>query len=622
MPVSRIALRWTNLLWVACLVCLPPPTSTSARGSDPATEAAVAAASDPIAALIRELGAGDYASRERAQAKLRRLGLEAFDQLYAAQSSADIEIALRARYLLRSLNVRWFQEDDPVPVRELLRAYSDRSADERQALIGQLASLPDGQGIPAICRIVRFETSNTLSKRAALAVMQRKADGGSPPAATLAATISESLGSSRREAATWLRVYALALQNPAETLADWERISSHEEQVFQATPDRSTADIVRDLYRWRADLLERLGHAAESHAVILKTMDLLDGTRQQLVEAVDWLLERHAWATILEVSQRFPGRFQESTLLLYHLAEAQLRNGQRDEAEKTAQQALDSNQEEHQEHTLAALALQERGLFEWSEREYRQVLQRVTPASPEGLWARLLYSEMLHDVPRDQDAAAVLREIVDAAERDESVRYLIVRFRDQPGSVAARMHFFLAEHARISGDEKQQCEHLKQAIRLDPTDADVLIGAYRVSANDPSWRQETLELIATTVQEYREEVRDYEGQAAEAPSEADRADLHRDLATAHNQLAWLIANTEGDYEEALRSSLRSLELRPETAGYLDTLGRCYYAKGDYSNAVRYQSRAVELDPHSGQILRQLELFKQAAENERRPEGPP
>jgi tetratricopeptide (TPR) repeat protein len=156
---------------------------------------------------------------------------------------------------------------------------------------------------------------------------------------------------------------------------------------------------------------------------------------------------------------------------------------------------------------------------------------------------------------------------------------------------------------------------LKRAIQFDPTDADVLIGIYRASQKDPSWRKETLGLISDAVQTFREEVRDYEGQAAEAPTEGHRADIHRELASAHNQLAWLVANTQGDYDEALRSSQRSLELRPETAGYLDTLAQCYYAKGDYTKAVVHQSRAAELDPHSGQILRQLDFFKRAAEKQ-------
>jgi Flp pilus assembly protein TadD len=84
-------------------------------------------------------------------------------------------------------------------------------------------------------------------------------------------------------------------------------------------------------------------------------------------------------------------------------------------------------------------------------------------------------------------------------------------------------------------------------------------------------------------------------------------------------LAWLVGNTEGDLDEALRASHRSLELAPETSGYLDTLGRCYFARGDCEKAVKYQSRAVDLDPHSGQIRRQLDFFKQALQTAKAPQ---
>ena len=85
-----------------------------------------------------------------------------------------------------------------------------------------------------------------------------------------------------------------------------------------------------------------------------------------------------------------------------------------------------------------------------------------------------------------------------------------------------------------------------------------------------------------------------------------------DYPTGYNQLAWLVSNTDGDYDEALRCSLKSLELLPNTAGYLDTLGRCYYVKGDLDNAVKTQAQAVRLEPYSGQIKRQLDFFKAAA----------
>ena len=59
-------------------------------------------------------------------------------------------------------------------------------------------------------------------------------------------------------------------------------------------------------------------------------------------------------------------------------------------------------------------------------------------------------------------------------------------------------------------------------------------------------------------------------------------------------------------------SHKSLELRPNYAGYLDTLGRCYYAKGDLAKAVKYQSQAVKLNAYSCQIRRQLDLFRKEA----------
>ena len=81
-----------------------------------------------------------------------------------------------------------------------------------------------------------------------------------------------------------------------------------------------------------------------------------------------------------------------------------------------------------------------------------------------------------------------------------------------------------------------------------------------------------------------------------------------------------MANTGGDADEARRSSERSLELlrthaddkdiRLSEAGYLDTLARCRYAQGDLEGAVEVQSKAVEQDPHSGQMSKQLKLFKE------------
>ena len=82
------------------------------------------------------------------------------------------------------------------------------------------------------------------------------------------------------------------------------------------------------------------------------------------------------------------------------------------------------------------------------------------------------------------------------------------------------------------------------------------------------------------------------------------------VASNYNQFAWLVANTEGDLDKALKASQKSLELSPDNGGYYDTLGRVYFARGNYEKAVSFQSKAVEWDPHSGLVRRQLELFRQ------------
>ena len=54
-----------------------------------------------------------------------------------------------------------------------------------------------------------------------------------------------------------------------------------------------------------------------------------------------------------------------------------------------------------------------------------------------------------------------------------------------------------------------------------------------------------------------------------------------------------------------------MDLRKDSPGYLDTLGRCYYAADDLENAIKYQKQAVELDPDSQQMRRQLKMFETA-----------
>ncbi len=149
------------------------------------------------------------------------------------------------------------------------------------------------------------------------------------------------------------------------------------------------------------------------------------------------------------------------------------------------------------------------------------------------------------------------------------------------------------------------------AARIRDFNADALIAMYRAKPPSDEWRQNVIKQIEAASGNFRDQIRVSSQRHAETPNGPQKEWAGRQLAAANNQLAWLVGNTEGDFDEALRCSQQSLELRPDTGGYLDTLGRCYFSVGDLKNAVRSQKRAVELDPYSQQIRRQLELFEKA-----------
>jgi tetratricopeptide (TPR) repeat protein len=168
----------------------------------------------------------------------------------------------------------------------------------------------------------------------------------------------------------------------------------------------------------------------------------------------------------------------------------------------------------------------------------------------------------------------------------------LAQFLPEGNALKARLHFLRACHFEQEHDFKHQHEELLEAIKHDETDADVLIAMYRVGDADDPWMADTRERIQKLSHKIEEEIDDN-------PNEP----------IAYNQWAWLIANTEGDFPKAVRLSRRSLELRPDTASFLDTLGRCYYSAGEYEKAVESQREAVRLIPHMQVMQRQLKQFE-------------
>ena len=605
-----------------CVVCLAglggAPQGVRGGGasqwaSGPPAEPSPAASPERVAQLIEELGAEQYVRRERAQEELRRLGMEAFDALWEAQQHEDIEIALRARYLLRSLPVPWTEETDPPVVKQLLRGYENGNREERRRRMEQLASLDDLQGVAPLCRLVRFEADRVLSKEAAIRMLHRAFQEECPQRPQLAALIRKSIGRSARPAAAWLATFARTLEDPDSTLVEWERISGAEEAVLRKSPEETDRRIVRDLLRWRVELLLDRSRSEEALQVAQQTLRWLEEDRQELLEMVDWSIRHSLWSLADAVAARFPEAFARDPLLMYRAAEVQRKSGRRELAEETARRALEREPDRHEQHLETAGQLRDRLLYEWAERELRRVMEATRPQDEAGLEARLLLANMLFDLGRELASAEILQATVEALDRDKAAAASLGVTADR---VRAWMHYRFAMHYGRQGDRQRQRQHLEQALRHQPNDVDVLIASYRLGGDDPSWHAMAAARIREVATRLRETARQYEEIHKNPAYPRMQPDPLTQLASAHNEFAWLVSNTEGDLQEALRSGQRALELSPDNAAYLDTLGRCYYALGDLPNAVKYQARAARLEPWTQQIRRQLELFQQELEASR------
>nr|WP_286178116.1 hypothetical protein [Rhodopirellula sp. JC639] len=129
---------------------------------------------------------------------------------------------------------------------------------------------------------------------------------------------------------------------------------------------------------------------------------------------------------------------------------------------------------------------------------------------------------------------------------------------------------------------------------------------------DPDWKQSVTKQIVQNRDALKQRIARIESRK----KIIDPKDYKAELGDAYNQYAWLVSNTEGDYQRALKCSLDSLEFLdaddiPYRAARLDTCARCYFALGRVEEAVATQQQAIKLDPFSPPMLRQLEEFQAA-----------
>ena len=383
-----------------------------------------------------------------------------------------------------------------------------------------------------------------------------------------------------------------------------EQADRQRTRVVEPGPIETNQEIVAGLTRFQIAQLKKLGKDKEALAAIRRLVELERGNPESLAEMLDWLIEQKAWQAVDDLAVKFYHHFATEPGLLYMLAQAYAAKGQKERAEETANRALllfpTKQKEDLLHHWMVAQRLRQRGQFVWARREFEYVIKQACDAENDDLraMAQSLLAEMLHDQGQDFDAGTVLQKLVEVIDAGKIREAKLGRAKPNE---SARMNYFLACHWHSKGDQAKQRDCLDKALAADPGDVDVLIACYRLPQQPPEYHARIVALIKKEAATSREQI-------AETANH-EQATEESELASLCNEFAWLVGNTEGDLDKALKYSKKSVELMPTLGGFYDTLARVYFAKGDLDNAIKQQAKAAELDPHSGLIRRQLELFR-------------
>ncbi len=589
---------------------------TLARGVTAANEHSEQTDTARVATLIEQLGDPDYSRRQVAMRELEQLGGAAIDPLLeAAEQSTDLEIALRARWLVHAIPLG--RPHDPSVVTELLNDYKAASLNQRVSIMHRLLRLDDAAGIEPLSRLLRLEQSDAAA-RVAAALLVREWSPGDPFFRRMMPLIRDGLGTSQRPAA--LLVLAVvdfedgqpgaldALAAARQALLSGY-VASSEVPVPAFDAEEEASELSSGLAASTNRIFERLSlealvTAGQRPAALKRAATILEEARDNKGDEaalfLAWCTE-HQLAEVVDTLTFSPvGTVDDDMTLTWAAAVAFAASGQVERSQQTAVAASALAEGETMDRLQAAIMLAKWGATEWASSEYEAVIRDPQAQSIEFVLTAVMFSEFLHDQGREDEAAAALAAIFQPRPRDNLDPDTVLRQLDrEPATTRSRMLYFEATAAAARGELGLQRQKLEESIRTSPKDVDALIALHKLADATPLQAQAVQRQIDAALAQIEREI-------ANAPDEPN----------GYNEYAWLAANTADDTTpperllKATRSSQRSLEMSFDNASYLDTLAHCHAAEGRFDRAIRTQSLAARYEPHNRTIQRNLARFRE------------
>ncbi len=223
-----------------------------------------------------------------------------------------------------------------------------------------------------------------------------------------------------------------------------------------------------------------------------------------------------------------------------------------------------------------------------------------------------LYEQALKVDAQSYDAMAGLVNIMirtgETAKAHSKIASLIERNAGRADMLAS-LHYLKSDVFSAEKNVAQQEAELLQAISLDENflPAYASLASIFVARNEIEQAVSQFKTIATkkpsapvyTLLGILEDSRSTTAAAEECYRRAMSLDPETPIAA--NNLAWLIAENQGNLDEALQLANVSVAKGPNVAGYYDTLGWVYYKKGLYSPAAKQIRKAIELEEANGKV---------------------
>ena len=532
---------------------------------------------------IKELGHQDYFVRLQAQEGLIRSGKLAFQLLNQTTESDDLETRLSIKEILARIKINWVEEDDPDAVKNLLFNYQSRSEKERLAIVDQFRWLSTEDTWQALVRISLYDRSSQVSNHAAITLLEIIFLRDSLVSQEIQVGIRNQL---KR------RFGGLEKQEGGRT-ADrlFGFFFSNAEQAKQFDLDAFTRVIregstLNQEVRLLKIALEFAQKASGTESRIFDVgVELINGRQINLEEAGSALLmfsrlalDHQRWSAIAGLQEKISGK-AELPIVQFMAAEALRLQGKTEQSQAIVEKIIADRSASNL--LVQSQLLEQNGLIFWA----AYVLQR----------------SLLEQVPNDRWRLRLAELEFELGNLDPSLVIVsLLKLKLQAGSDQA----LLADIFLLEGKiylEKQDHEKAKESflksLQQKPNHIPSLIALFKATANsDQSKLTEIKRKIASAEGQLRDSYRSFIA-GGSSPFAAERKASKYDFAITANSLAWLLANTDGDLDEASRFARQAVNSSPRTAAFLDTMAFCEFQRGNIEAAIAAQRRAIFISPY-------------------------